>query len=302
VRAVLVCLVIALGTAPTSAEETTTEAQQLFDEGTRLFTEDASYDAARDAFQRSHALAPSWRALNGVALTYQEQGRFLDAIVTYEKLQREFDTTLTTEQRATVQKRIVTLEAKIGVLELSAEQAGSAIALDGVPVDVAPLRTSVRVMPGRQVVVATFAGHMTLTRTLDVAAGARTPVSLGLEPERVIVRTAPVRLERRVARWVPYATLAGSGGVIVAGALLHLAARSNFDAFDASVASASRPTSVPGDRDLYDRGVLESRLATGSFIVGGLGAIAGAVLLALNQPRPVELVAARRGVGVLVRF
>jgi hypothetical protein len=48
--------------------------------------------------------------------------------------------------------------------------------------------------------------------------------------------------------------------------------------------------------------VLENRLAVGAFVAGGLGAIAGALLVALNQPRPVEVVPAGSSVSLRVRF
>jgi hypothetical protein len=298
----LLVLALLLGTSITAGADADPEAQRLLDEGTRLFTEDASYDAAREAFQRSYEIAPSWRALNGIALTYQEQGRFLDAIVTYEKLIADLGGTLTPEQRATVDKRRAALEARVGVVELLAEQAGAAITVDGNPVGTAPLSQNVRVMPGRHVVVATLDGHLPLTRAFDVGAGQRVIEKVVLAPERVVVKTAPVQLERRMPRWVPYATLAGSGALLVTAGVLHLAARESFDDFDASVAAGAMPKSVPGDRDAYDRGTLENRLAIGAFVAGGLGAVAGALLAALNQPRPVEVQPARGGVSVLVRF
>lgn len=298
--AVLACATIASADAP--APDPASDAQRLLDEGTRLFTDDASYEAARDAFQRSYELSPSWRALNGIALTYQEQGRYLDAIVTYEKLIAEVADTLTPEQRATVEKRRAALEAKVGVVELAAEQTGAAITLDGDAVGTAPLAKSVRVMPGRHVVVATLDGYRPLTRTFDVGAGAHVPARLVLEPERVVVQTAPVRLARRMPRWVPYAALAGAGVLLATGGVLHLAARSNFDEFDAGVASGTMPKSVVGDRDVYDRGVLENQIAIGAFVAGGLGALTGAALLALNQPRPVEIVPGATSVSLRVRF
>jgi hypothetical protein len=288
--------------AEPGSPEALPEAQRLLDEGTRLFTEDASYEAARDAFQRSYDLAPSWRALNGIALTYQEQGRYLDAIVTYERLIAEVGGTLTPEQRVTVDKRRAALDAKVGVVELAAEQTGAAITVDGNPAGTAPLAKQVRVMPGRHVVVATLEGHRPLTRTFDVRAGQRVPAPLVLEPERVVVKTAPVQLARRMPRWVPYATLAGSGALLVTAGVLHLAARSSFDEFDASVATGAMPKSVGGARDAYDRGVLENRLTIGALVAGGLGAVTGALLFALNQPRPVEIVPAGRSVSLRVRF
>jgi len=287
------------GTVPVATDQ---EAQRLLDEGTRLFTEDASYEAARDAFQRSYERSPSWRALNGIALTYQEQGRYLDSLVTYERLLRDEGATLTPDQRTTVDRRIAPLVAKVGVVEVSAEQPTTAIALDGEAIGIAPLRRAVRLMPGRHVVVATLSGHRPLTRTIEVGAGQHVPLVVELEPEQVIIRTTPIRLERRVPRWVPWATMGGGGALVVVGGLLRLAARSDFDAFDASVAASATSMSVIGDRDRYDRAQLENRIATGGFIAGGLAVVGGAVLLALNQPRPVEVIPARRGISVVVHF
>lgn len=300
-RALLVAAALATLHAR-SAHAEDPEARRLLDEGTRLFTEDANYPAARATFQRSYAAEPSWRALNGVALTYQEQERHLDAIVTYEALLREFDATLTDDQRATVKRRLSALEAKVGVLEVRADQTAAAIALDGVPLGVAPLRESVRVMPGKHVVVATLAGYETLTRTLDVSAGSRTPVALVLAPVKTIVKVAPVRYERRFPRWAPYAAFGGAGALVAGGIVLQLVARSNFDEFDRRVAAVGSPTSVPGDTALRDRAILQDRLSIGAFAVGGLGVVAGGLLMALNQPRAVEVVPARDSVAVRVRF
>src|SRR5689334_5909884 len=73
-------------------------ADALLDEGTRLFTEQADYDGALQRFQESYRQRPSWKALNGSALVYQQQGKYVDAIATYERLLAEFGATLSAAQ------------------------------------------------------------------------------------------------------------------------------------------------------------------------------------------------------------
>jgi len=297
---------LAVASLSTSAHAEDPEAQRLLDEGTRLFTEDAAHQAAREAFQRSYDREPSWRALNGIALTFQEQGRFVDALVTYEKLLATFDAVLTDNQRTTVKARLESLETKIGVIELVANQPAS-VSIDSDDIGTGPLRKPIRLLPGRHVIIATLAGHQTLTRTIEVSAGERTSLAIVLGPERVVVKVEQTPLVRRYPKWMPYAVLGGGATLAIAGGILHAVSRSDFRAFDDSVEQTAGfpPISVSGDQGLHDRAVLEHRLAIGGYVLGGLALIAGGVLYTVNQPRPiprVDIVPAGRGVAMIVRF
>jgi hypothetical protein len=279
------------------------EAQRLLDEGTRLFTDEAAHEAAREAFEKSYKLEPSWRALNGIALTYQEQGRYLDAIETYEQLLREFGTSLTSVQRETADKRIAALEVRVGRVDVGVEQSARVV-LDGREIGTGPLHVSTRVMPGHHVVVATSPGHQTWTRTIDVGAGQSASLSIVLEAERVVVRTRPVQLERPLPPWMPWTAVASGVALAGIGGLLHVAASSSFDTFDASVrgSAGSPPMPVPGDVDARERGELENKLALTCVIAGGVLAIGGGVLFSINQPRPVEIVPTGTGVALVGAF
>jgi tetratricopeptide (TPR) repeat protein len=92
-RAVLLFLARAASAEPPD------EAERLLEEGVRLFTEEAEYGRARDLMLRSYDLRKSWKALNGIALTYQEQGHHVEALRWYERLLAEFGDQLTSEQR-----------------------------------------------------------------------------------------------------------------------------------------------------------------------------------------------------------
>jgi hypothetical protein len=274
------------------------EADRLLDEGTRLFAEEADYDGAMQAFQRSYQLRPSWKALNGIALVYQQQGRYVEAIETYERLLGEFGSTLSEGQTSTVKKRIAELEKRVVVLEVDVRQPGARVTVDGREVGVGPWKGRVRLLPGEHVVVATLEGHRTLDKHVVVEPGGQTALTIELEPEqvKVVVKEKPVRFERRLPAWVPWATMGAGVGLAVVGGGLHALAASDFDAFDESVAdeAAMNPMCgiatcpADGDPDLKDRAELEQTAAISLYVVGGAALATGAVLLYVNQPRPVR--------------
>lgn len=305
-RAALVAIcVLTLAQARASAEPAP-DAERLLDEGTRLFTEDADHDAAREAFARSYDLDPSWRALNGIALTYQEQGHDLLALDSYERLLAEFEAALTDAQRATVHARIAAIEARIAVVELEATQPGIEVSIDGEPYGPGPLRAAIRLRPGRHSVVATLDGHRPSTEVVVVEPGERRrlAITLARQEERVVVQLEPVRLERRLPTWIPWAALTGGAALLAVGASLDRVAAHDFDVFDASVeASAGEPPRpVRGDPERRERAELERRLAIGGYVAGAVGVVAGAFLLAINQPRRIEVAPRSRGVVVTLRF
>src|SRR5262249_31835327 len=156
---VLMCTLVGRARADDAADVQEQKAQALLDEGTRQFTEDADYEGARASFEESYRTKPSWKALNGVALTYQEEGRFLDALETYERLLGEFGASLSDAQRATVSKRTAELEKRIGVLAIDAPQQGVRVIVDGREQGVGPLTKEVRLLPGAHLVVATLEHH-----------------------------------------------------------------------------------------------------------------------------------------------
>jgi hypothetical protein len=264
-------------------------AQQLLDEGVRLFTEEANHEAARARFTESFELVPTWQALNGTALTYQEQGRYVRAITAYRRLLDEFAPVLTPIQRTTVERRLAALLPRVAVLELDVAQPGAQVSIDGDLLGTGPLARTVLLMPGAHVLVVTLPGHRPLTRTLDARAGATLRVPVELSPERVEVRVEPVVLRRSLPTWAPWVS-AGAGAALVGlGALVNWSAARDFAAFDASVRdeAGAPPRAVSGDASQLDRAELQRRVAIGLYIAGGATVLAGVVLFVVDQPRPV---------------
>jgi hypothetical protein len=78
------------------------------------------------------------------------------------------------------------------------------------------------------------------------------------------------------------------------GVSLQLVSRDNMSEFEAEIGrlcgGGCREDDLPAAVwDQRDRAETQNRLAVGAFVVGGLGVVAGTVLLVLNQPRRIRL-------------
>jgi hypothetical protein len=279
--------------APLSADEdpTAVQAEALLDEGTRLFAEEADYVGALQKFQESYDIQRSWKALNGMALVYQQQGRYLSALETYERLLLEHGTTLSEKQRTTVENRVHELGKRIAVLAITATQAGVHVLVDGREVGTGPYEGRVRLLPGTHSVLATKDGFVPLAKALDLPPGRVLPLHITLVPTkesvRVVVQVKAPRVVRRFPKWLPWVTM-GSGVALVAlGGTFSFAAKEKFESFDAMVRSKAGTMLTPADVDDADlkSGELLQGIGIGLYVAGGVGVVAGIGLYPLSQPR-----------------
>jgi tetratricopeptide (TPR) repeat protein len=284
---VMVLVVAVAHTAWASADETgrAERAHALLADGGRL-VDVGDYEGARAQFQAAYDVVPSWQALSGIALTYDQQGDYLEALETYERLLREFHAALDPEHAATAALCIAELEARIGVLALEAPQLGPEVVVDGVNIGRGPLAREIRVMPGSHTVVVTLDGHVPLTTAVTVTAGGTERVVLRLVAQevRLVVKTAPLRLERPMPTWVPWATLGGGLAALALGGGLLYAADRKYDAFNELVNEGETGRQVlVDDRGLHTAERLRTAAIT-SLTVSGAAAVTGVVLMILNRP------------------
>lgn len=278
-------------------------AAALLARGKALYADEADFPAALAAFAKSHDLAPSWRALNGIGLCQRALGKTLEAIGTYQRLLAEYGAALTETQRANATGVLDALEKQVGRVTIALADAdatgGTRVTVDGAVVELTDLAGPHRLMPGRHAIAATRPGHQPHLSEVDLAAGEIVEVVIALAPEKVVVKIEEARLERRMPVWVPWATVGGGALLASTGAIFALTARGNFNDFDDAVAGAAGDLPVPADidDDLAARGERNRAIATGFFIAGGVAAGAGIALAILNSPRRA---AARNDVAVLV--
>jgi len=282
------CVILSCWTAPARANEPdATDALRLLEEGERLFSDDADYPAALDRFWRSYRLSPSARALNGIAVVHQLQGLYVEAFEVLERMLAEFEPTLTPRQLAQMRRRLAEMRGRIGEIELTSDQAGVRVSVDGRDVGRGPLRATVRVIPGSHTVVATLPGHDPLTRTLPVAAGGGASLRIALSLAKVHVER-PVMV-RRMSPWVPWTTI-GAGALVVGGGFfLERSASGDLDDARAEVRALWERDQRPVDEEslpAYERAERKRAAAIGLWAAGGAAVVTGAVLAILNQPRP----------------
>jgi hypothetical protein len=293
-RRLLLAAAVLAWSPPARAQQPPEDPDALLDEGRRLFTDEDDFEGARELFFRSYAARPSWQALNGIALTWQKQARWVHALETYERLRAEFGPELAAKQLETVDRRITDLGKRVSVLALDVPAAGATISVDGEPVGTGPYRGSVRLDPGNHLVAVSLADHRPYAERITLTPGESKPLAVELVPvavKVVVVPPPPVTTRRRFAGWIPWATAAAGAGLLAAGGLFDLAAERDFDRFDDQVAEAGggMPQPMPVDDDDLRSGRRKRSIATGLYVAGGLAAVTGAVLFVVNRPRPVEV-------------
>ncbi len=268
----------------------------LLQEASRRYT-DGEYTQALEAFQASYRIDPGWRALNGLALCQRELGQDVAAYRSYQELLDEFGSILTAEQRAVAQQRQRELGARIARLEISVDQPGVRVTLDGRQIGRGPVRVTELVMPGSHHVVATGPGLRAHAEHVEVAAGQSRRLAIALEKERarVVVKYTDAPARRPMPVWVPWVTMGGGAVLAGAGGLLALSAGSDVDEFDRLVASMSgdppQPVSTDDEMDrsvedsLLDRADGKKTAATVLAIGGAVAVVTGITLAIMNRKR-----------------
>jgi hypothetical protein len=175
------------------------------------------------------------------------------------------------------------LAGQIGDLEVTCEQPGVKVTLDGAPLIACPGSEHRRVAPGPHQLVGVKDGF--LTRTTDV-------VVIGAKQADAKVELIPLsqtaKIVHRWPEWLPW-TVAGAG-VLVAGigGLVELDASSTMTSFDRQVSTACAITGCPTiDESLKNRAQAENAAAISLIAVGAAGVAAGAVMVYLNRGRTV---------------
>ena len=281
---------------PAPESDAAARGRAVLQEASRLYT-DGEYTQALESFQASYRIDPGWRALNGIALCQRELGQDVAAYRSYQHLLDEFGSILTAEQRAVAQERQRELRARIARLEISVEQPGVRVTLDGRQIGRGPVRVTELVKPGSHQVVATGPGLRAHAEHVEIAAGQSRRLTIALEKERsrVVVKYTDAPARRPIAIWVPWVTM--GGGAVLAGAagLLALSAGSDVDQFDRLVASMSGdpPQPVPSDDEmeqtfddsLLDRADSKKTAATVLAVGGAVAVVTGITLAVMNRKR-----------------
>jgi len=294
----VVTILAVVGITPAHAEppwykgvpkEVQTKASELFRRGNAFF-EQNEYAKAADLYEDAVVLWDHPGIHFNLAVSLVNLDRVLEAYTHLKAALKHGPQGLekTRYQDAQTYQRL--LEGRLVDLTVTTSQPGVEVTFDGKPILTTVGSTQLTVLPGAHALVATKVGFETLTKNLTLSGGTPWVETVVLSP-----RQRRTRVVRRYRTWVPWTFVGiGVGASLLGGGALVLA-RSHEREFETQfgnecpVGCSWRQPGVAVDWDLHDRAEIEHAVGLGVAGVGGGLIITGLVMLALNQPREVEV-------------
>ena len=166
--------------SPAPAADPRTEARAFFESGIAHFDR-SEWSAALADFLRSRALFPTKAATKNAAVCFRREGRFDEALETFEALLREFPD-LAPADRAFAEKESAELRGAIGSIEIAGAEPGAAVVIDGRARGTYPTTAPLRVYAGSHVVRVYKEGFGPFEARVDVAGRQSALVEAHLNP------------------------------------------------------------------------------------------------------------------------
>jgi tetratricopeptide (TPR) repeat protein len=175
-------------------------ARQHYARGVALATAGA-YEQALAEFTLAYELVPHYAVLYNVGQTYLELGRTVKAVESLEHYLRLGAASIPPERRREVEGELAALSAELAAVQLTVDEEGAQISVDGEPIGRAPLSNPLRVSAGRHTLAALSASGRRVEHTLELSRGETRPIALRFrQPETnppvfgfVTVNSAPPR-------------------------------------------------------------------------------------------------------------
>ena len=173
-------------------------ARALLREGNALLGQDDA-TGALEKFQQAYSIYPSPKVLANIGTALRGVGRDVEAAAAYERCLHESAGMLTADLRAAVEKALADVRGTLGRTDVTVNEAGAMVVVDGVSVGASPLSAPVWMKPGAHRIEARKGGFHPTSETVEVVAGQTRSVRLLVaravqqsEPARPSVSHAPV--------------------------------------------------------------------------------------------------------------
>ena len=272
--------------SPSSLEE----ARAHFNRGVKFY-KDADYRSALVEFQEAYRVSPNARVLFNIGQTYEELQDFAGAVTALRDYLKEGGATISKARRAEVDKDLRRLESHVAVVEVSVNEPGADIVIDGdrrQELGKSPLSSAVLLNGGKWTVSATKPGFERAEERVTAAGGDTKKISLTLVPTTEEVErpaSAPVTTPapsspppRTTTRaltpfWIGLAVTGGlAAGAGITG-VLTLGAKKDFD---------REVARLPGDADAISSARShEKNLALVTDVLGGAALVSAVITLVL---------------------
>jgi hypothetical protein len=282
-------------------QETQDRANALFAEGNQLFAGQA-HAPALEKYQQAIALWDHPMIRFNIAVTLIRLDRVVEAADNLERALRFGAAPFSGDLYRQALDYQLLVKGRVGELEVTCDQKGAHVQLDGKSWFDCPGTRKERVLAGAHAVVGERAGDLTSAQRVAVSGGTIARVRVELVPlDRAVVLRYPIE------RWLPWTV--GAVGVAVAGTGLAvwLSGKSQLDQFYNDL-SAMCPNgcSLADQRPLANErngAIAKGNVGVGLMIGGGITTAIGAALVIANRPErivpKVELVPTSGGVAAL---
>lgn len=166
--------------APSSDDEAKrNEAKERFLRGLELAAQD-NWDAALVEFLTSRELFPTRVALSNIPISLRHLKRYAEAIEAYAELEQKFGSALTAEDRKKMEDAVAELRTFVGELDVTSDQPGSTVVIDGQQRGTTPLSAPLVVNAGTHSVRVSREGFESFETQLPLAGKQRKAVAAKL--------------------------------------------------------------------------------------------------------------------------
>jgi hypothetical protein len=133
-------------------------------------------------FQRAYDLSHNPRVLFNVGVTEKLLTHYARAVDAWDKEQTEGAGQLTPAELQELKNAVAIVQQFVTTVDVTANEADATLTIDDYPVGKTPFSGPVRIDVGKHVLKLSKEGYIDAIEPVDVAAGAKTPVTFKLEP------------------------------------------------------------------------------------------------------------------------
>jgi hypothetical protein len=269
-------------TAP--SPEAIAQARPHFTRGVKLY-EEGDFRAALIEFNRAYTLAPNWAVLYNVGQSYYQLRDYANALGTLSTYEAQGGPDIPATRRVEVDREIEELRSRSAHVAITSNTNGVNVTVDDLEMGQTPLAAPELVGEGRHTFRATKAGYAPVSQVVDIAGGDNIKVSLDLAPPLTSSAapgsTASPSAEH-AASYAPAIVSLGVGGAGLAlGAVFGILAVGEKSSLKSACQGTVCPASAQADINAFTR---DGAISTVSFVVGGVGVAAAAVLYLTERP------------------
>lgn len=167
--------------APDVRSQLQEPAQRAWDAAKQLASA-SDYRGALVEFQRAYDLSHNPRVLYNLGVTEKLLTHYARAVDAWDKELHEGGTQLTPAEQQELKNAIAIVQQFVTTIDVTANEADATLTIDDYPAGKTPFAGPVRIDVGKRILKLSKDGFTDAVQTVDVAAGARTPVAFRIEP------------------------------------------------------------------------------------------------------------------------